>query len=54
VINEYAKNVLKPNILFLFEILDFNPSMIFESKNQLNADLLYPVAWAYLRPVGSA
>lgn len=38
----------------LFEILDFNPSMIFENKKLLNADLLYPIAWGYLRPVGTA
>ena len=53
-INEYAKTVLRPNILFLFEILDFNPSLMFENKKLLNAEQLYPVAWAYLRPVGSA
>jgi hypothetical protein len=41
-------------VLFLFEILDFNPQLIFENRALLNADLLYPVAWAYLRPVGSA
>jgi hypothetical protein len=28
--------------------------MIFENKNLLNADLLYPIAWGYLRPVGTA
>jgi hypothetical protein len=46
--------MLRPNVLFLFEVLDFNPALIFESRNLLNADLLYPVAWGYLRPVGSA
>lgn len=54
VINEFAHYLLRPNVLFLFEILDFNPSLIFENRKLLNADLLYPVAWAYLRPVGSA
>lgn len=54
VINEYAKYILRPNVLFLFELLDFNPSLIFENKKLLNADLLYPIAWAYLRPVGCA
>jgi hypothetical protein len=53
-INDYAKYILRPNVLFLFEILDFNPSLIFENKKVLNAELLYPVAWAYLRPVGCA
>jgi hypothetical protein len=28
--------------------------MIFESPELLNADNLYPIAWAYLRPVGAA
>lgn len=54
VINEFAHHILRPNVLMLFEILDFNPQMIFENRNKLNADLLYPVAWAYLRPVGTA
>jgi hypothetical protein len=54
VINEYIPNILKPNVLFLFEILDFNPGMIFENRKLLNAELLYPIAWGYLRPVGTA
>lgn len=54
VVNELASHILKPNVLLLFEILDFNPSLIFENKKELNADLLYPIAWAYLRPLGAA
>jgi jouberin len=54
IINEYAHYLLRPNVLILFEILDFNPQMIFENRNLLNADMLYPIAWAYLRPVGCA
>ena len=53
-LNENARHVLQPNVIFLFEILDFNPQMLFESPELLNADNLYPVAWAYLRPVGAA
>ena len=53
-INEYAHYLLRPNVLLLFEILDFNPSMIFEDKKKLNADYLYPVAWGYIRPLGAA
>lgn len=53
-LNENARHVLQPNVIFLFEILDFNPQMLFESPDLLNADNLYPVAWAYLRPVGAA
>jgi hypothetical protein len=54
IINEYAHYLLRPNVLFLFEILDFNPNLILEGRHLLNADLLYPIAWAYLRPVGTA
>ena len=54
VINERASRLLDPDVLLLFEILDFNPNMILEHRALLNADLLYPVAWAYLRPVGTA
>jgi len=28
--------------------------MMFESPELLNADHFYPIAWAYLRPVGAA
>ena len=28
--------------------------MIMEGSKLLNADNLYPIAWAYLRPVGAA
>ena len=45
---------MRPNVLLLFEILDFNPELMFENKKLLNAEQLYPVAWAYLRPVGAA
>jgi jouberin len=54
IINENAKYIMQPNVIFLFEILEFNTNMIFESPELLNADNLYPIAWAYLRPVGAA
>lgn len=56
IINEFAYNMYHQDILFLFEILDFDPRMIFDKqqKSRLNAELLYPVAWAYLRPLGTA
>lgn len=53
-LNEYASHILKANVIFLFEILDFNASLMFESPELLNADNLYPIAWGYLRPVGAA
>ena len=54
IINEKSLHLMNQNVIFLFEILDFNTSMIFESPGLLNADHLYPIAWAYLRPVGAA
>ena len=54
VINQSAKYLLQPNVIILFEILDFNAEMMFESPELLNADHFYPIAWAYLRPVGAA
>lgn len=54
VINENARYLLNANVIFLFEILDFNTSLMFESPHLLNADHLYPIAWAYLRPLGAA
>lgn len=32
ILNEYAHQLLKPNVLMLFEILDFNPGMIFDNR----------------------
>jgi len=54
VINERAEHVMSPDTVFLFEILDINPELIVRSPGKLNTDLFYPVAWAYLRPVGMA
>jgi hypothetical protein len=38
----------------MFEILEFNPTLIVENSSMLNSEKLYPVAWAYLRPLGAA
>lgn len=55
ILNEYAPNILKPNVVFLFELLELNTSLIAERKTDLlTAELFYPVAWAYLRPLGTA
>jgi hypothetical protein len=54
VINEKSVNIFDPETLILFEILDFNPDLAARNPSALNADLMYPVAWAYLRPVGMA
>jgi len=49
-----AEDFLKPNIVLLFEILDWSPSMILENSKKLNADLFLPIAWGFLRPIGAA
>ena len=37
----------------MFEILTFKPQLIIENSPLLRPDNLYPVAWAYLRPLGA-
>ncbi len=50
-----AAAIMRPNVVFLFEILDFNTQLISEGKtNLLDGSLFYRIAWAYLRPVGIA
>lgn len=38
----------------MFEILEFSPNLVMEDSPLLTADKLYPVAWSYLRPNGTA
>lgn len=48
---------MRPNVVFLFEILECNPIRHMQSeedRKKLNRDMMYPVAWAFLRPVGQA
>ena len=54
VVNEVAPYICRPNVVILFEILECNTTMILEKDPRLNADHLYPIAWAYLRPLGRA
>ena len=54
IINESAANILKPSVVILFEVLEFNPTLVFEESPHLNSDNLYRVAWAYLRPLGAS
>ena len=54
VVNEHASYICRENVIFLFEILECNTTMILENDRRLNADNFYPVAWAYLRPLGTA
>lgn len=53
-INEDLKRIYHPNTLILFELLDFSPQLISENSKKLNSDKMYPVAWGFLRPLGSA
>ena len=54
IVNELAPYICRPNVVILFEILECNTTMILENDQRLNADNMYPVAWAYLRPLGRA
>ena len=54
IINEYASYICNPNVIILFEILECNETLILENDKRLNADMLLPVAWGYLRPLGKA
>ena len=54
IFNEFAHHILSPNVVILFEILECNSSLIQQNSKLLNNELLYPVAWAFLRPLGTA
>lgn len=54
IINEAAPYLLNKDVVILFEILECNTQMIIEGDPKLRADNMYPVAWAYLRPMGKA
>ena len=56
VINEQARNIFKGNVVFMFELLEFDPLLLLQRPKSklLRPDNLYPVAWAYLRPLGTA
>jgi hypothetical protein len=46
--------MLTPNVVILFEILDFSPNLLIEKDSNLTKDGFYRIAWAFLRPIGSA
>lgn len=54
IINENLDRIFQSHVVIMFEVLDFVPSLIVNDRSQLRPDNLYPVAWAYLRPLGSA
>ncbi len=52
-INESLESLYSENTVLLFEILDYNPGLIL-ADSPLLRDNMYPVAWAYLRPLGES
>lgn len=53
-IDQDAGMLLNSDTVILFEILDFNFKLIKENSKLLRSDNMYPVAWAFLRPVGNS
>lgn len=53
IINENVANIYKKNVVILFELLEFNPLLVADQSSLLRPDKLYPVAWGYLRPLGT-
>jgi jouberin len=54
-LNFPAADFFSPDLIILFELLDFNHKMLVaRDHSRLRRDLTYPVAWAYLRPMGIA
>lgn len=51
-INEDVSNFMAPNVLFLFELVDFGPTI--PSRRLRPGHGLYRIAWAFFRPVGPA
>jgi hypothetical protein len=54
VVNQPASHLLKESTVLLFEILECNTSLIEKGSELVTRELFYPVAWAYLRPLGTA
>lgn len=54
VIDVRAEEFLRPNVIIMFEILDYSPAMILDKSKKLNADNMLPIAWGFLRPIGQA
>lgn len=53
ILDDDAYSVLSPSTVFLFEILDFNFKLVRQHSKLLRNDKMYPIAWGFLRPVGS-
>jgi len=54
VVNQPANYLLKESTVLLFEILECNASLIEKGSELVTRELFYPVAWSYLRPLGTA
>lgn len=46
------RNLLENDVLLLFELVDFSPTLLLDRPQELNRDSLYPIAWGYLRLSG--
>lgn len=54
VLDVKAEYFLRPNVIILFEVLDYSPALLLEGSSKLNADNFLPIAWGFLRPIGAA
>jgi len=45
---------LNPNVVILFEILDYSAALLLDKSKKLNSDNMLPIAWGFLRPIGQA
>ena len=53
ILDDDTFDLLNPDIVFLFEILEFNFKLIKNNSKLIRSDKMYPVAWSFLRPIGS-
>jgi len=51
-LDQDAAYLLRPEVVILFEVLDFNFKLIKAESTLLRKDKFYPVAWGFLRPAG--
>lgn len=54
VLDVRVEEFLKPNVVVLFEVLDYSPALILDKSKRLNADNFLPIAWGFIRPIGQA
>lgn len=54
IVNQKPNYLLQSNTIMLFEILECNTSLIEQGSDKITRELFYPIAWAYLRPLGAS